>query len=87
MGAEVCIRDRSPGGRGGSPFTGGGGMPGDPFEDILSGMFGGGRRRNPGPQKGRDLRYRINVTLEDSVNGAQRRMDMGDGRALDVSLP
>jgi len=74
------------GGRGENPFHGGG-AHGDPFEDILSGMFGGGRRRNPGPQKGRDLRYRISVTFEDAVNGAQRRMDMGDGRALDVNIP
>lgn len=72
--------------RGGNPFQS---THGDPFEDILSGMFGGGggRRRNPGPQKGRDLRYRIDVTFEDAVNGARRRMDMGDGRALDVNIP
>ena len=74
------------GGGRGNPFQGGG-MHGDPFEDILSGMFGGGRRRNPGPQKGRDMRYRIDVTFEDAVNGARRRMDMGDGKALDVNIP
>lgn len=71
--------------RGGNPFQS---AHGDPFEDILSGMFGGGgRRRSPGPQKGRDLRYRIDVTFEDAVTGARRRMDMGDGRTLDVNIP
>lgn len=67
-----------------SPF----GAQGDPFEDILSGMFGGGgRRRNPGPQKGRDVRYRVEISFEDAVTGARRRMSMADGSALDVNIP
>lgn len=72
-------------GRSGGPF---GGAQGDPFEDILSGMFGGGaRRRNPGPQKGRDIRYRVEIAFEDAVTGARRRMTMADGSALDVNIP
>ncbi|KCZ89578.1 MULTISPECIES: DnaJ C-terminal domain-containing protein [Hyphomonas] len=69
-----------------SPFEG---AQGDPFEDILSGMFGGGRSRRggPGPQKGRDVRYRVQVEFEDAVLGARRRMTMADGRALDVNIP
>jgi len=68
----------------GGPFA----AQGDPFEDILSGMFGGGaRRRNPGPQKGRDVRYRVEVSFEDAVTGARRRMAMADGSALDVNIP
>ncbi|MEM1035733.1 MAG: J domain-containing protein [Pseudomonadota bacterium] len=63
-----------------------GGFQGDPFEDILSGMFGGGRRR-PGPRKGADLRYRVEIAFEDSVLGAKRDMTMGDGRTLTVSIP
>lgn len=70
---------------GGNPFDG---AQGDPFEDILGGMFGGGgRRRNPGPQKGRDIRYRVEISFEDSVTGARRRMTMADGTALDVNIP
>lgn len=66
----------------------GGGAQGDPFEDILSGMFGGGaRRRSPGPQKGRDVRYRVEIAFEDAVTGARRRMSMADGSALDVNIP
>lgn len=68
---------------GGNPF----GSQGDPFEDILSGMFGGGRRRNPGPVKGRDVRYRVEISFEDAVTGARRRMTMADGSALDVNIP
>ncbi len=63
-----------------------GGFQGDPFEDILSGMFGGGRRR-PGPRKGADMRYRVDISFEDSVTGARREMTMADGRSLNVSIP
>jgi DnaJ-class molecular chaperone len=86
--------DGNPKGFGGGGFTGGGrweggaGAQGDPFEDILSGMFGSGaRRRNPGPQKGRDVRYRVEIAFEDAVTGARRRMAMADGSALDVNIP
>lgn len=71
-----------PGGRSGPQ----GGAQGDPFEEILSGMFGG-RRRNPGPMKGQSVRYRVEIDFSDAVNGARRRMTMGDGRALDVNIP
>lgn len=88
-------RGFGPGGPAGGGFPGGGfrwesqggGAQGDPFEDILSGMFGSGRRRSPGPAKGRDLRYRVEISFEDAVNGARRRMTMADGRVLDVNIP
>ena len=70
---------------GGNPF---GASQGDPFEDILSSMFGGGRgRRSAGPVKGRDLRYRVEIDFVDAVTGARRRMTMADGSALDVNIP
>ena len=77
------------GGDGGFPggFGSQGSAQGDVFEDILRGMFGGGRRRNPGPQRGRDVRYRIEIDFADAVAGARRRMTMADGRALDVNIP
>ncbi|MEH6742720.1 J domain-containing protein [Hyphomonas sp.] len=68
----------------GNPF---GGAQGDPFEDILSGMFGGGRSRRSGPVKGRDVRYRVTIDFADAVTGARRRMTMADGTALDVNIP
>ncbi|MEM8616215.1 MAG: J domain-containing protein [Pseudomonadota bacterium] len=58
----------------------------DGFEDLLSGLFGGGRRR-PGPQRGADIRYRVEIAFEDAVTGAQRDMTMADGRRLTVSIP
>jgi len=79
-----------PGFNGGRGFGGGnqtaGGFQGDPFEDILSGMFGGGRRR-PGPRKGADMRYRVEISFEDSIIGAKREMTMADGRVLNISIP
>ncbi len=71
------------GGFGGFEHAGG---QGDAFEDILSGMFGGGRRR-PGPRKGADMRYRVEIAFEDAVLGAKRDMTMADGRKLSVSIP
>jgi len=64
----------------------GGQAQGDPFEDILAGMFGQQRRR-PGPRKGADMRYRVEISFEDAVQGAKRQMTMGDGKALNVSIP
>lgn len=66
--------------------AGSGTAHGDPFEEILSGMFGGGRRR-PGPRKGADMRYRVEIALEDAILGAKREMTMADGRVLNISIP
>lgn len=74
------------GGFGGREGTAGGA---DAFEDILSGLFGGGgrHRRQSGPRKGRDVRYRVEVDFEDAVTGARRRMRMSDGQSLDINIP
>ncbi len=83
--------DGNPTGHGASagrgPFSGMGGAQGDPFDDILSSIFGGRGRRSAGPRRGRDIRYRVEIDFADSVNGATRRMVMSDGRALDVAIP
>ena len=53
------------GGRGDSNFTGG-------FADIFDEMFGefmGGGRRGGGNRRGADLRYNMEVSLEDAFNG------------------
>lgn len=66
-----------------------GGGQADPFEDILSGLFGGsGRgRRRPGPRKGRDVRYRVEVDFADAIIGARRRVKMANNQYLDVNVP
>ena len=58
---------------GGNPF-GAGGNPEDIFQDLFSQVFGaggfGGRRRG-GPQRGADLRYDLEITLEESFTGKE----------------
>ena len=86
------------GGRpGGSPFgQGGAGGPGGRanFEgvdlDELFGMFGG-RGRERGARdfaaKGQDVRATLEISLEDAIAGATRRIQFSDGRTLDVTIP
>jgi DnaJ-class molecular chaperone len=83
--------------RGGGPFTQGGGFRGGgaQFEDvdlgdILGEMFGarGGRAGGfGGPQRGADVRTRLEIDLEDAITGAKRRIAFSDGRTLDVAIP
>ncbi|MDE2149028.1 MAG: molecular chaperone DnaJ [Gammaproteobacteria bacterium] len=49
-------------------FGGFGAGFGDLFGDVFSEIFGGGRRA--GPRRGADLRYRIELTLEQAAAGA-----------------
>ncbi len=71
----------------GGPFGPSGAAP-DPFEDILSGLFGQGRgNRRTGPVRGRDIRYTITIPFEDAVTGGKRRLTMADGKTLDVDIP
>lgn len=54
------------GGFGGGGFSGDFGDFGDIFEDVFEGFFGGGGRRNSSrAQKGSDLEYKIEMTLEE----------------------
>jgi DnaJ-class molecular chaperone len=55
-------------------------------------MFGGGAR--PGgaraggfPAKGQDVKATLDISLEDSISGATRRIQFSDGRMLDVAIP
>src|SRR5450830_1845949 len=56
---------------GGGGFGGGAGGFGDAFGDIFGDIFGGGRSRNAGPQvyRGADLRYNLEITLEQAAHG------------------
>ena len=60
------------GGFGGGGFGGAAGGFSDIFEDIFGEMMGGGRRssgRSGGRERGSDLRYNMEVSLEDAYNG------------------
>ena len=53
---------------GGGPGGFGGGSFSDIFGDVFGDIFGGGGNRG-GPQRGSDLRYTLDITLEDAVKG------------------
>jgi DnaJ-class molecular chaperone len=60
--------------------------------DILSELFGRGRPRGgPGGaqfrMRGGDVRYSLTVDFLEAVNGAKKRVDMPDGRSLDITIP
>jgi len=69
-------------GAGGGGF-GGGGFGG--FSDIFEEMFGGagGQRRGGGDRKGSDLRFNMEVSLEDAFNGKQTEIRVPTSVACD----
>jgi len=62
--------DPSMGGGGG--FTGAEGFS-DIFGEVFGDIFGAGRSRG-GPQRGADLRYNIEITLEEAVGGTEQKI-------------
>ena len=63
--------DGSMGGRGGGGFTAE--SFSDVFGDVFGDIFGGGRQRS-GPQRGSDLRYNLELTLEEAVAGTESKL-------------
>ena len=70
-----------------SQFGGGGGGPqdfgnfSDIFSDVFGDIFGGGGGggagrggRRSGPQRGSDLRYNLEMTLEEAVHGVEKKL-------------
>lgn len=59
--------------------------------DELFGMFGGGGGQRAGGRgfaaRGQDLKATLEISLEDSIIGATRRIQFSDGRTLDVTIP
>ncbi len=79
-------------GRGGGFNPGGPGGAGARFENIdldelFGGMFGGGGGGRGFAAKGQDTKATLEVSLEDSISGATRRIQFSDGRTLDVAIP
>jgi DnaJ-class molecular chaperone len=79
---------------GGGPGMGGGGS----FEEILNSMFGrGGARAGGGTSQFEfdtggigvdlDINASLTVSLEDSVNGAEKRVRLPTGKELNVKIP
>ena len=79
---------RSAYGRGGEKYThfeGGTGA----FEDIFADLFGGGfaSGRSGLRQKGADVSYSLRVSFLEAAKGARKRVQIGDGRTLDIDIP
>ncbi|MGV8929603.1 MAG: DnaJ C-terminal domain-containing protein [Brevundimonas sp.] len=80
---------------GGNPFGQGGARPGFEnidLDEIFGGMFGGGARPGGGraggfAARGQDIKATLEISLEDSISGATRRIQFSDGRTLDVAIP
>ena len=70
------------GGGGAGPF-GAGGMS-DIFEDIFGEMMGGGRRSSGGRQRGADLRYNMEITLEEAFNGKKAEIEIPTAVSCDT---
>jgi DnaJ-class molecular chaperone len=91
------------GGGGGNPFggdgarsyqytyTGGGpeGAEGFRAEDIFADLFGGlgGRGRKAQPRRGEDYALNVTVSFEEAARGGTRRVNLPDGREIDVRIP
>ncbi len=55
--------------------------------DIFSDLFGSSQSRGFARMRGRDIRFTLDVEFLDAVNGARRRVQFSEGRALDVAIP
>ncbi|MFN3931158.1 MAG: DnaJ C-terminal domain-containing protein [Brevundimonas sp.] len=81
-------------GAGGNPFGQAGAQRGGfenvDLDDLFGGMFGGGARsgaRGGFSSRGQDVKATLEISLEDSISGATRRIQFSDGRTLDVTIP
>jgi DnaJ-class molecular chaperone len=59
---------------------------GDIFSDLF-GSGGGTNTRSYGRMRGRDIRFTLDIDFLDAVKGAKRRVQLAEGRTLDVSIP
>jgi len=61
--------------------------------DIFSDLFGSGANaggagpRAYGRMRGRDIRFTLDIDFLDAVKGARRRVQLAEGRTLDVTIP
>lgn len=80
-------------GAGGGPFgfeaSGGRGAAGGGMEDILSELFGGfgGGGRRAARTRGADVNYTLGVSFIDAAKGGKQRLNLPDGRTLEVAIP
>ena len=85
-------------GGGGDPFARGGpgaqGGFGGSFDGVdLNDIFGeilggrGGGRGFGGPARGQDVRAKVEIDIEDAIQGGHKRIAFSDGRTVDINIP
>ncbi len=59
-----------------------------PYSDFFASLFGHGQSKgaSPGPRRGRNVEYEINLTLEDAFHGVERLLDI-DGHRIKAGIP
>ena len=77
------------GGRGGRYQQGGGTLDDETLQDLFAEMFGqqgrgGGFGR---ASRGDDLSYKLKISLIEAAKGGKKRVVMGDGQTLDLTIP
>ncbi len=77
----------------GQGFGGGGGAGADfgdgaVFSDFFGRLFGDGATARPtGPLRGRDHEAVVELSLEEALAGAKRRLTLADGHSVTVNIP
>ncbi len=91
-GHEAFANGMSGGGGGGGPGFGGG-MGGGSFSDIFEDLFseftggrrgGGGQPQQASAARGSDLRYNLDITLEDAYKGKQQNVKITTSASCDA---
>ena len=67
---------------------------GSPYSDFFTNIFGqaqqtgrgNARRTPPGPRRGRDIEYEVDLTLEEAFHGAERLLEV-DGHRIKAGIP
>ncbi|HEX7620999.1 MAG TPA: DnaJ C-terminal domain-containing protein [Anaerolineales bacterium] len=67
---------------------------GSPYSDFFTNIFGQARRSGggssrgtpPGPRRGRDVEYEVDLTLEEAFHGAERLLEI-DGHRIKAGIP
>lgn len=78
------------GGGRGSRYQGGGTLDDATLQDLFAEMFGQQGRGGGGfgrPSRGDDVTYKLKIGLLEAARGAKKRVDMGDGQTLDLTIP
>jgi curved DNA-binding protein len=63
-----------------------------PYSDFFTSLFGQARRSGrsrgtpPGPRRGRDVEYEVDLTLEEAFHGAERLLEI-DGHRIKAGIP